>query len=57
LAAAGRRLNEDTARKMSTARRTTPSALTPAFVIDGRTTSHEMNWIACDYIHDASAFV
>jgi hypothetical protein len=57
LAAAGRRLNDDTARKINTARRTTPSAPTPAFVIDGRTTSHEVTWIARHCIHDASAFV
>src|SRR5581483_1722803 len=38
-AAAGCRLHDDTARKIRTARRTTPSAPTPAFAIDGRTPS------------------
>jgi hypothetical protein len=57
-AAAGWRLHDDTARKMSTARRTLPSAPTPAFVvIDSRTPSREATWIAREYIHEPSAFV
>src|SRR5438034_921053 len=56
-AAAGWRLQDDTTRKIRTARSTTPSAPTPAFVIDSRTTSREAAWIAREYIHEASAFV
>src|SRR5207245_1933582 len=50
-AAAGWRLQDDTTRKIRTARSTTPSAPTPAFVIDRRTTSREAACIARKYLH------